>query len=105
MSIKIIQEIELDDFDAWVCLTDGAIDTLKTVRKRGDIDALQSRIEEAYPDGMTDTELNALLGRDKETVFVWANVVCEECANCGLYTDLVCDGVRNNYDKCPYPER
>ena len=58
--MKIIKEnvsISDWDFNAW----SGAKDTLKSIFEAGTQDEFDSLIEEIYPDGLTETELNDIL--------------------------------------------
>lgn len=61
--IKITEEIDLINFKAW----SGGKDTLDDLSS-SDIETLQSIIEDAYPDGMTDTQLNDLLWFDRDWI-------------------------------------
>ena len=59
--MKIIKEnvsISDWDFNAWL----GAKDTLKRILEAGTQDEFDSLIEETYPEGLTETELNDILG-------------------------------------------
>lgn len=63
--MKIINDdMTLANFDAW----SGAIDTKETILNAGKGDEFDSLIEELYPDGLTDTQLNDLLWFDSEYV-------------------------------------
>ena len=61
--MKVINEnLSISDFEAW----SGAKDTQQTIidnNKENDFDSL---IEELYPDGLTDTQLNDLLWHDSD---------------------------------------
>lgn len=61
--MKVINEnLSITDFEAW----SGAKDTVQTIidnNKENDFDSL---IEELYPDGLTDTQLNDLLWHDSD---------------------------------------
>lgn len=68
MTIK--SEISLENFEAW----SGGKNTLNRVineRKCGQLEAI---LEDLYPDGMTDTELNDLLWHDSDAVFEWLDI-------------------------------
>lgn len=56
MTIKIVEDINLEDFEAW----SGGAYTLQalTLDQCRELDA---HLEELYPDGMSDTELNDFL--------------------------------------------
>lgn len=68
MTIK--SEISLENFQAW----SGGKDTLNRIINEGKCDELESMLEEMYPDGMTDTELNDLLWFESDTVFEWLGI-------------------------------
>ena len=61
--IKITEEIDLINFKAW----SGGKDTLDDLSS-SDIEKLQDVIESAYPDGMTDTQLNDLLWFERDWI-------------------------------------
>ena len=63
--MKIITETSLFNFDAW----SGAIDTQKRIINEGKEAEFEQLIEELYPDGLTDTELNDLLRFDDKWIF------------------------------------
>ena len=67
-------DIYLYDFEAW----SGARDTLDRIIDEGKCEELEGMLEELYPDGMTDTELNDLLWFDWEEVFEWLGIKEEE---------------------------
>lgn len=68
MTIK--SEISLENFQAW----SGAVSTLNRIINEGKCNQLEFMLEEMYPDGMTDTELNDLLWHDSDTVFEWLDI-------------------------------
>ena len=72
--MKIYSETSLENFEAW----SGAVDTLDRVREAGKCNELESILEELYPDGMSETELNDLLWFEPETVFEWLGIEEEE---------------------------
>ena len=63
--MKIINETNLFDFEAW----SGAIDTKERIIKEGKEEEFEQLIEEFYPDGLTDTELNDLLWFDDKWIY------------------------------------
>lgn len=67
-------DIYLSEFDAW----SGARDTLDRIINEGKCDELESMLEELYPEGMTDTELNDLLWFDDEWLFEMLDIDDEE---------------------------
>ena len=72
--MKIYSETSLENFEAW----SGAVDTLDRVREAGKCDELELILEDLYPDGMDETELNDLLWFEPETVFEWLGIEEEE---------------------------
>lgn len=68
MTIK--SDISLENFEAW----SGGKDTLNRIINEGKCSQLESMLEDLYPDGMTDTELNDLLWHDSDTVFGWLGI-------------------------------
>ena len=62
--MTITKELDLDNFEAW----SGAVSTLDRIRSEGKQSDLECILEELYPDGMTETELNDLLWFEDETV-------------------------------------
>ena len=75
--MKTTTERSLDGFEAW----GGAVETLNRICEEDKIEALESFLEELYPDGMTDTELNDLLWFEEDTVFEWLGIKDEEEAD------------------------
>lgn len=68
MTIK--SDISLENFGAW----SGGRSTLDRITKEGKCGELESMLEDLYPDGMTDTQLNDLLWFDSDTVFGWLGI-------------------------------
>lgn len=68
MTIK--SDISLENFEAW----SGGKSTLDRIINEGKCSRLESMLEDLYPDGMTDTELNDLLWHDSDTVFEWLDI-------------------------------
>jgi len=68
MTIK--SDISLENFGAW----SGGKSTLDRIINEGKCGELESMLEDLYPDGMTDTELNDLLWFDSDTVFEWLGI-------------------------------
>ena len=70
----ITYELDLNSFEAW----SGAKDTLDRIQREGKCAELENVLEELYPDGMTETELNDLLWFDSESVYEWLGIRSEE---------------------------
>ena len=72
--MTITYELDLNSFQAW----SGAKDTLDRIQREGKCAELENVLEELYPDGMTETELNDLLWFDSESVYEWLGIRSEE---------------------------
>ena len=72
--MTITYELDLNSFQAW----SGAKETLERIQREGKCEELENVLEELYPDGMTETELNDLLWFDSESVYEWLGIRSEE---------------------------
>lgn len=63
--MKIYQEIGLQEFKAW----SGAVDTQDTIINEGLSEEFDAMIEELYPDGLTETELNDILWFEDDWIY------------------------------------
>ena len=71
--MTITYELDLNRFEAW----SGAKETLERIQHEGKCAELENILEELYPDGMTETELNDLLWFESETVYEWLGIRSE----------------------------
>lgn len=71
--MKLYKETSLADFEAW----SGAVATLDRIIAENKCDELEAILEEQYPDGMSETELNDLLWFEDELVFEWLGIRTE----------------------------
>lgn len=72
--MKIVNEItSLEEFDAW----SGAIDTKQTIIDNGKGDAFITLMEEIYPEGLSDVQLNDMLWFDSEYLFDMLEIIEE----------------------------
>ena len=71
--MKIYSEISIADFEAW----SGAKDTLNRIINEDKCDTLEAVLEELYPDGMTDTQLNDILWFEPEWCFEMCGIRTE----------------------------
>ena len=62
--MKIYQEMGIRDFEAW----SGAVDTYDKIIGNNKEDEFDAMIEELYPEGIEEAELNDLLWFDSEWV-------------------------------------
>lgn len=71
--MKIYKEESLSNFEWW----SGAEDTAQHIweeQGREGFDQLEAILEDLYPDGIDETELNDLLWFDAETVYEWLGI-------------------------------
>lgn len=72
--MTITYELDLERFEAW----SGGKRTLERVIDEGKCGLLEQMLEELYPEGMTETQLNDLLWFDSESVYEWCGIRSEE---------------------------
>ena len=72
--MTITYELDLNSFEAW----SEAKETLERIQREGKCTELENVLEELYPDGMTETQLNDLLWFDSESVYEWLGIRSEE---------------------------
>lgn len=58
--VRIYKDIEIADFEAW----SGAVKVLEKIEEAGKMDELNEIVEELFPDGCSETELNDYLWFD-----------------------------------------
>lgn len=63
--MKLTRDTSLEKFPAW----SGAVETKERIIAAGKEEEFESLIEELYPDGLTDTQLNDLLWFEEEWIF------------------------------------
>ena len=63
--MKISREMNLRNFEAW----SGAKDTLNKLIELDKCEELETVLEDIYPEGMTETQLNDILWFDDEWIF------------------------------------
>ena len=63
--MKITSEMSLKNFKAW----SGAKDTLNKLIELDKCDDLEFILEDLYPDGLTETQLNAILWFEDEWIY------------------------------------
>lgn len=62
----IIEDKRLRDFEFW----SGAKDTVSKLTS-DDLDTIENILEDAYPDGMTETQINDLFRFDTDIIAEW----------------------------------
>ena len=71
--MKVYKEVDLSRFDFW----SGAKETAKRIDEKLGEDGwrqLEAILEDAYPDGIDETQLNDLLWFEPETVYEWLGI-------------------------------
>lgn len=68
--MRITSEKTVANFETWA----GATDTKNTIMEHGKDRDLDMMLEDLYPDGMTDTQLNDLLWHDSDMVYGWLGI-------------------------------
>ncbi len=63
--MKTFNEISITDFDAW----SGAVDTKNTIINSDKESEFEALIEELYPDGLSEMQLNDILWFESEWIF------------------------------------
>ena len=72
--LKITRDIELENFQPW----SGAVETFNRVYNEDKLDDLAFLLEDIYPDGITDTQLNDILWFEDEWLFEALGISEEE---------------------------
>ena len=63
--MKIVKEISIDQFQGW----NGADDIIDKIIKEGKVDEFDAFIEELYPNGISERELNAMLVYENDWIY------------------------------------
>lgn len=72
--MKLYKDFSADEFEAWA----GAVDTLDIILNEGKGEELEELLDEIFPDGATETEVNDLLWFDYAQVFNWLGIEDED---------------------------
>ena len=83
--MKIFREESLVDFKFW----SGAKDSAEKLTDQ-ELDQIELALEEAYPEGMDETDINDFFWHDFDEILAWIGKV--ECPDCG--------GIFNSYETC-----
>jgi hypothetical protein len=75
--LKITKEIDLRDYES----TFSGNSTLDIVKNYDKISLLQCVLEDLYPDGLEEQELDDLLAHDRDTVLKWCGIKTEDDLN------------------------
>lgn len=71
--MKVYYELDLNSFEAW----SGAVDTLERIKAADKTAELEAILDDTYPEGMSETELNDLLWFDPDLVYSWVGLRSE----------------------------
>lgn len=71
--MKIITETSFERFEPW----SGAVSTHTRICDAGLAETFEGMLEDIYPDGMTDTQLNDLLWFEPDTCYEWLGLRTE----------------------------
>ena len=63
--MKVYQEISIESFEAW----SGAVETKEKIIDAGKEKEFEALVEELFPNGINETELNDLLWFDDDYIF------------------------------------
>lgn len=70
----LTREISIKDFEAW----SGAVNTWDRIIEEGKEDEFDSMIEELYPDGIDETNLNDLLWFESDWIYECLGISSED---------------------------
>lgn len=71
--MKVTSDINFSDFAAW----QGAVDTQRTICDNNKENEFESLLEDIFPEGMTDTELNDYLWFESDSIFEMLGITDE----------------------------
>lgn len=72
--MRIYKDFEADSFEAW----SGAVGTLDKILDEGKGEELEELLDEIFPDGAEETEVNDLLWFDADYVFEMLGIADED---------------------------
>lgn len=72
--MKVFREITLEEFEPWA----GAIETKDLIIKKGKEKEFNLLIEECYPEGIDETELNDLLRFEEKWIYKCLEITEED---------------------------
>lgn len=108
--MRLYKDFDFDSFTPW----SGAIDTYNRIAAEGKGDELEAILEDLYPDGMTETQLNDLLWFESDTLFEWLGIFdddeeeTEETEEPAEMTDpanySAFDDFCQDCERCPFDE-
>ena len=97
--MALIVNVGIDGYNPW----SGAVSTWEEIQEANKVDELEFLLEELYPEGITDTQLNDLLCFESEWVYSQLNmndmVYCSYCGAVNEVDDFEEDELGN--EVCP----
>lgn len=110
--MKITYELDLNTFEAW----SGGEDTLNRIIDNGLVNEFESMLEECYPEGMDETQLNDLLRFNSEWIYETLGLETEsslrekieeikekmEDLKDDFESDIECEEIENENEKQEY---
>ena len=72
--MRIVQEMSIVNFKAWA----GAVETLNVIVKNNLVEEFDMLMEEIYPQGLTDTQLNDILWFEADWLYEALGMQVEE---------------------------
>ena len=89
--------VDFGDFQPW----SDAVEVWELIKDEGKVDELESILEDIYPEGMTDTQLNDLLRFDTDEVLGWLGIETEEKKAERIRQEAMCWWNENKYLHAP----
>lgn len=80
--MKVYYEVDIDEFEFWECGK-----CVADAFSEDDLEVIQNKLEELYPNGMSDTELNDLFWHDEDFVAELAGYSSFEKVKEGIKSD------------------
>ena len=72
--MKIVNEITIANFKAW----EGAVETVNSIIENNKVEEFDLLMEEIYPEGLTNTELNDILWFETDWLYETLGIEVEE---------------------------
>lgn len=74
LNMKLYRELDLSTFEAW----SGAVETYETIKGADKLIDLECLLEDLYPDGIEETQLNDLLWFESDWLYDCLGISEEE---------------------------
>lgn len=73
-NMRVYEEFELEKFEAW----SGAVDTKNRIIEEGKADQFDCLLDDIFPEGATETEVNDFLWFDDDNIFEMLGISDDE---------------------------